>query len=100
MNYTNEALPKFSKDIKQLKKKFPKIKNDLLNLINDLNQNPNIGIDLGNDFYKIRIVNSSIPTGKSGGFRVVTYYKKYDTLYLITIYSKTKQDKCFRLINL
>ena len=44
------------------------------------------------DIFKIRIPNSSIPTGKSGGFRVITYYKKDDTLYLVTIYSKTEQD--------
>ena len=51
-----------------------------------------MGISLGENIFKIRIPNSSIPTGKSGGFRIITYYKKDDILYLVTIYSKTQQD--------
>jgi len=57
-----------------------------------LSLNPKEGIELGSDIFKIRIPNSSIPTGKSGGFRIITYYKKDDILYLVTIYSKTEQD--------
>ncbi len=71
MNYKIETIPRFEKDVKRLKKKFPKIKNDLTDLVNQL---------------------SSIPAGKSGGFRVITYYKTEDTLYLVTIYSKTEQS--------
>jgi mRNA-degrading endonuclease RelE of RelBE toxin-antitoxin system len=92
MNFKIETIPRFEKDTKKLKKKFPKIKNDLLELINKLSKNPEIGINLGENIFKVRIPNSSIPTGKSGGFRVITYYKKDTILYLITIYSKTEQD--------
>jgi mRNA-degrading endonuclease RelE of RelBE toxin-antitoxin system len=91
MNYSIETIPRFEKDVKILKKKFPKIKNDLLKLIERLSHNPELGISLGKNIFKIRVENSSVPTGKSGGFRVVTYYKKADKLYLITIYSKTEQ---------
>lgn len=92
MNYKIETIPRFEKDVKKLKKKFSKIRDDLVKLVNALSQNSELGIDLGSDIFKIRIPNSSIPTGKSGGFRVITYYKKDDTLYLVTIYSKTEQD--------
>ena len=92
MNYKIETIPRFEKDVKKLKKKFPKIKNDLVKFINELSLNLELGINLGENLFKIRIQNSSIPTGKSGGFRIITYYKKDDTLYLITIYSKTEQD--------
>ena len=51
-----------------------------------------MGIDLGENIFKVRIPNSSIPTGKSGGFRIITYCKKDSILYLVTIYSKTEQD--------
>jgi hypothetical protein len=61
-------------------------------LINELSSNPETGINLGENIFKVRFPNSSIPTGKSGGFRIITYYKKEDTLYLVTIYSKTEQD--------
>jgi len=87
MNYKIESIPRFEKDVKKLKKKFPKIKNDLLKLIEDLSLNPKLGTNLGENIFKIRVANSSIPIGKSGGFRVITYYIKDDILYLVTIYS-------------
>jgi len=92
MNFNIETIPRFEKDVKKLKKKFPKIKNDLVDFINELSSNPELGINLGESIFKVRIPNSSIPTGKSGGFRIITYYKTNDTLYLVTIYSKTEQD--------
>ena len=78
MNFKIETIPRFEKDVKKLKKKFPKIKNDLINLIDELSSNPEIGINLGENIFKIRFLNSSIPTGKSGGFRIITYYKTDD----------------------
>jgi len=92
MNFKIEIIPRFERDVKRLKKKFPNIKKDLIKLINELSVNPTSGIHLGENIFKIRIPNSSIPTGKSGGFRVITYYKQNDTLYLVTIYSKTQND--------
>jgi len=92
MSFEIHTLPQFEKDFKRLKKKFPKIKNDIANLINTLSSNPKQGIHLGENIFKIRISNSSIPTGKSGGFRVITYYHDNDVLYLVTLYSKTEQD--------
>lgn len=92
MNFNIETIPRFEKDAKKLKKKFPKIKTDLIALRNDLLENPNLGIHLGENIFKVKIPNLSIPTGKSGGFRVITYYKTNDTLFLITMYSKTDQD--------
>ncbi|MFA5234828.1 MAG: type II toxin-antitoxin system RelE/ParE family toxin [Sulfurimonas sp.] len=92
MNFKIDTIPRFEKDVKNLKKKFPKIKNDLVKFIDELSSNPELGINLGENIFKVRIPNSSIPTGKSGGFRVITYYKTDDTLYLVTIYSKTEQD--------
>jgi len=92
MNYKIDTIPRFEKDVKKLKKRFPKIKNDLIKFINELSLNPELGINLCENIYKVRISNSSIPTGKSGGFRIITYYKKDDTLFLVTIYSKTEQD--------
>lgn len=84
---------RFKKDLKQLSKRFRLIRQDLDSLIESLYENPKSGTLLGNDCYKIRLQNSSIPTGKSGGFRVITYYVvKNDRIYLMDIYSKTDQD--------
>ena len=92
MNFKIETIPRFEKDIKKLKKKFPNIKNDLIEFINELSTNLTLGINLGENIFKVKIPNSSIPTGKSGGFRIITYYQKDDILYLVTIYSKTEKD--------
>ena len=75
MSYSIKATQRFKKELKQLAKKYKKIKIDYENLLNELEKNPTLGTPLGNDCYKIRIPNSSIPTGKSGGFRIITLVK-------------------------
>jgi len=85
--------PEFSKQVKKLAKSYKKIVEDLEFLKNELLQNPKCGTDLGNSCYKIRIPNSSIPTGKSGGFRIITYYIIDDNLIrLLLIYAKTQKE--------
>ena len=93
MNCSVLAIPQFKKDIKKLSKKFKSIKKDLSDLIYDLENEPTQGTSLGNNLYKIRLANSSIPTGKSGGFRVITYFLDDEkNLYLLSIYSKTEKE--------
>jgi len=60
MNFKIETLPRFEKDVKKLKKKFPKIKNDLIDLIETLSSDPTRGINLGENIFKVRFPNSSI----------------------------------------
>ena len=93
MNYKIETIPRFEKDVKKLKKKFPKIKSDLVNFVNQLLLNPKMGIDLGENIFKVRIQNSSIPIGKSGGFRIIYYHiDTNENLYLMSIYSKNELE--------
>lgn len=93
MNLTIKPLETFKKEVKKLHKKYKNISNDLKELQKQLEQNPKAGIDLGANCYKIRLQNSSIPTGKSGGFRVVYYYiDNYGMIYLMSIYSKTELE--------
>lgn len=87
-----EPSPRFIKDAKALAKKYKKLSNDLELLQKMLIDNPESGTPLGNNIFKIRIPNSSIPKGKSGGFRVITYYLSVDILYLLTIYSKSERE--------
>ena len=85
-----KPLENFKKEAKKLAKKYKKISNDLKKLQEELLNNPKAGIDLGSNCYKIRIPNSSIPTGKSGGFRVIYYYiDQKGIIYLMCIYSKS-----------
>jgi len=80
MNYSIETIPRFDKDVKKLKKRFLKIKEDLSLLIEELCKNSKLGIALESGLYKVRLQNSSIPTGKRAGFRVVTYYVDKDII--------------------
>ena len=86
------TIPEFDKKVKKLSKKYNNIKNDLRALITTLKANPKEGAHLFGKCYKIRLANSSVPTGKSKGFRVISYYlDEKDNLYLISIYSKSDQ---------
>jgi len=92
MNYDVIAVEQFQRDIKKLAKKYKSIKYDILDLIEKLELDYNIGIDLGNNLYKIRIKNSDIG-GKSGGYRVIYYtILPKAKIYLLTIYSKTQKE--------
>jgi hypothetical protein len=92
MNLTIKPLESFTRSVKKLAKKYKNIAQDLKELQNELKNNSEAGIKLGNHSYKIRVANSSIPTGKSGGFRVVYYKKVKNTIYLMEIYSKSDME--------
>jgi hypothetical protein len=82
----------FLKEAKKLSKKFRLFKTDLQEVVQEIEEKKDLGTDLGNNLYKKRLKNFSIPTGKSGGFRVIIYKKIEDTIVLISIYSKTQKD--------
>lgn len=87
------TIPEFDKKIKKLSKRYRLIKEDLVSLIELLKKNPKEGIHLFGNCYKIRLANSSVPTGTSKGFRVITYYiDDENSLYLLSIYSKSDQE--------
>jgi len=101
---TIHTLTTFVKDVKRLHKKYKKLNQDLMQLNELLQKNPNAGIALGSNLFKIRLANSSIPTGKSGGFRVVYYYFDGHQLYLATLFSKRdleniSDEKLLEIIN-
>jgi len=93
MNYKVIPTPEFVKNLKILKKKYKNIKNDVLELANELEKNPTIGIDLGNNTFKIRIKNSDNNKGKSAGYRIITYFiNENKEVFLVTIYSKSEKE--------
>ena len=89
MNLKILSTKSFLGEVKTLHKRYKNIAKDLLLLEKELYENPNAGIALANHCYKIRLANSSIPTGKSGGFRIVYYsVDEKNNVYLLSIYSK------------
>ncbi|MBP7478425.1 MAG: addiction module toxin RelE, partial [Chitinophagales bacterium] len=72
MSYNIIAVPTFKKELKKLAKKYDSLKTDLAALFESLEVNPEQGISLGNNCYKIRLAISSKNKGKSGGARLIT----------------------------
>jgi hypothetical protein len=83
----------FRKEAKPLIKKYPSLKEELFDLEEKLALNPNLGIPIGNNCFKIRLSIKSKGRGKSGGGRVITFiyseYKKNNIVFLASIYDKS-----------
>ena len=93
MSFEIKPLAGFRKDAKLLSKKYKNIAADIKAAVSELRHNPKAGTYLKYNCYKIRVANSSIPTGKSGGFRVIYYFiDERNNLYLLGIYSKTQKE--------
>jgi mRNA-degrading endonuclease RelE of RelBE toxin-antitoxin system len=93
MSYSVKTTLHFDKEAKRIAKKHPGIKSDLANLIGELEVNPNVGTDLGQNMYKIRLAISGTNKGKSGGARVITYVvTPKRIIYLSEIYLKNEHD--------
>jgi mRNA-degrading endonuclease RelE of RelBE toxin-antitoxin system len=89
MNLTLIITPEFARAVKNLLKKYRLLLKDLEVLELELSSGEVKAVELGKNCYKARLQNSSIPAGKSGGFRVIYFYRKDTTIYLLDIYSKT-----------
>ena len=89
MNYKIETIPLFDNQAKRLAKKYPSLKSDLTQFIEELTLEPGLGTALGNNFYKIRLAIASKGKGKSGGARVITFLKITET----TVVLASKYDK-------
>ena|ERR1700741_1852377 len=80
-------LPHFNKQLKPLLKKFPDLKGAILETLGNFRPKDHILID--EKIYKIRLTTKSLRKGKSGGFRLYTYFFELrDRIVPITIYFK------------
>lgn len=89
-------LSHFKRRAKRLFKKYVTLAENLEELGQTLSENPKQGQSLGAGLYKIRLASESKGTGKSGGFRIITYYidetQDESTVYLVTIYDKSEES--------
>ena len=89
MSYKIELSEHFKKEAKRLIKKYPSLKKELAELFTELEDNPTLGIPLGNNVYKIRLAIASKSKGKSGGARIISYLQINETsVLLLSIYNK------------
>lgn len=80
----------FLKQLNNLKKKFPKINNDLDNFESSINFEP--FSDLWNWVYKFRLKNSSIPVWKRSWFRLLVLFLDKNNILPLIIYSKNNTE--------
>ena len=91
--------PEFKRNLRQLAKKYRRIKSDLQPLLDELGQGRVPGDQIPGvqyEVFKVRVRNSDSGKGKSGGYRVIYQHTSQrtsqQTVVLITIYSKTEQE--------
>lgn len=90
-----EAAPTFKRNLKKLAKKYRSLQKDIQPIIEQLLQGNFLGDripGIGHEVFKLRIRNSDIRKGKSGGYRLIYYLKAADKVILLTIYSKSEQS--------
>ena len=87
--------PRFKRDLKQLAKRYRSIQRDLQPLIMELQAGiiPGEQIQgLNYSVFKVRLKNSDIQKGKSGGYRVIYYLQTQTGIVLLTLYSKSDKS--------
>ncbi len=93
MAYSVRTTPHFDREAKVLAKKYRSLRQDLLDLGAELQENPELGRAIGHNCYKIRLAIKSKGRGKSTGGRVISYiYVERATVYLLSIYDKSEKS--------
>ncbi len=89
-----KATKVFLRCVKPLAKRYRSFMQDYLDLLDELEENPQMGTDLGNGYRKVCMAIASKGKGKSGGARVITLnmVEREDCLYLIYAYDKSNAD--------
>lgn len=84
----------FRKEAEKLKKKYPNIKEDFLDLAIKLKKDPVTGNDsLGRNCFKVRMQISDKGNGESGGARVIINVIIEDNeVYILSAYDKSDKD--------
>lgn len=90
-----EYTPEFKRNLRQLAKKYRRIKTDIQPLLDSLAQGEVPGDQIPGvivEVYKVRTANTDSSKGKSGGYRIIYQRLNERTVVLITVYSKAEQE--------
>ena len=80
----------FENQLTKIQKKYLHAKSDIAEELVNFNKSKNIS--LGHSIFKLRVKNSDIPCGKSGGYRVIVFYEETKSI-LIPFIVYSKRDK-------
>ena len=93
MGYSVKSIDVFERQAKRLIKKYASLKKELLDLVQELKENPEQGTAIAKGCYKVRLSIASKGKGKSGGTRVITNFVVTDAaVYLLSIYDKSEKE--------
>ena len=93
MSYKVKTIDVFEKQAKRLIKKYVSLKTELLQLVQELKENPEQGTAIGKSCFKIRIAIATKGKGRSGGARIITNIViTEETVYLLSIYDKSDKE--------
>jgi mRNA-degrading endonuclease RelE of RelBE toxin-antitoxin system len=87
--------PDFRKQLRKLEKRYRKIKSDLEPILIQIQMGEIVGDRLQGidaEVFKVRIRNSDVNHGKSGGYRMIYWLKLTECAVLLDIYSKSDRD--------
>ncbi len=85
----------FRKQVRKLEKRYRKIQFDLQPILMQIQMGEIIGDRLQGidaEVFKVRIRNSDVNRGKSGGYRMIYWLKLPECVVLLDIYSKSDRD--------
>ena len=86
----------FKQSVKRLGKRFRHVKDDVRSAIEALERIPQLGAQIpgGDEVRKLRVANSDLMRGKSGGYRLLYQLVEQPepTLYLLLLYAKSDQE--------
>ena len=89
--------PQFAKDVKRLAKKYKSLASDLKSLLLEIQDNPDLGVDLGHGVRKVRLSITSKGKGKRGGARILSFKRivitdNYIKIVFLAMYDKNEME--------
>lgn len=92
-----DLTPEYKRNLRDLAKKYRNIRSDTQSVIIELQKGNFIGdrlqgFGINYFIYKVRVKNSNIQKGKSGGYRLIYCVESPTSVLLLTIYSKSEQE--------
>ncbi|OAV66518.1 hypothetical protein Barb6XT_01890 [Bacteroidales bacterium Barb6XT] len=90
----------FKKHAKPLLKKYASLPGELIQLEQDLSENPFLGTEIMPRVYKIRLAIKSKGKGKSGGARVINFHQQETTVFGLLEQSNEEAEHVIHLISI
>lgn len=90
-----DLTPQYKRNLRELSKKYRRIRLDTQPIIEQLQQGNFPGdrlAGMGEDYFifKVRVKNTDIQKGKSGGYRLIYQVESPTSVLLLTIYAKSE----------